>query len=251
MNSNKFIPILGLLILLILAIGSISASEVDSDSIIGDSDANIDLTATQTAVDEIDGSSIDDEENTDEVIANVDDESISDNVGSIDDVERKVDVENSLGASADDEILASTVKFTSEGSVTADSLVGRAVLIGGKKYFVSANTTSSMTLCTDSTKADAASVTCAKDVVIYPGEAGAEGVDVYATLIFGENAYGTTSLADGGLEHIVKQLGSAGTADPLNQRATAGWKATHATVRLVEAYMIRIETASTFDVGAN
>ena len=112
MNSNKFIPMLGLLILLILAIGSVSASEVDSDSIIGDSDANIDLTATETAVNEIDGSSIDDEENTDEVIANVDDESISDNVGSIDDVEREVGVENSLGASADDEILASTIQFT-------------------------------------------------------------------------------------------------------------------------------------------
>ena len=111
MNSNKFIPILGLLILLILAIGSISASEVDSDSIIGDSDANIDLAATETAVNEIDGSSIDDEENTDDVIANVNDESISDNIGSIDDVEREVDVESSLGASADDEILASTVKF--------------------------------------------------------------------------------------------------------------------------------------------
>ena len=66
---------LGLLILLILAIGSISASEVDSDSIIGDNEANIDLAATETAVNEIDGSSIDDEENTDEVIANVDDES--------------------------------------------------------------------------------------------------------------------------------------------------------------------------------
>jgi hypothetical protein len=112
MNSNKFIPMLGLLVLLILAIGSISASEVDSDSIIGDSDANIDLTATETAVNEIDGSSIDDEENTDGLIANVDDESISDNVGSIDDVEREVGVENSLGASADDEILASTIQFT-------------------------------------------------------------------------------------------------------------------------------------------
>ena len=112
MNSNKFIPILGLLVLLILAIGSISASEVDSDSIIGDSDANIDLTATQTAVDEIDGSSIDDEENTDGLIANVDDESISGDLGSIDDVEREVGVENSLSVSADDEILASTIQFT-------------------------------------------------------------------------------------------------------------------------------------------
>ncbi|MBO7518180.1 MAG: hypothetical protein J6T31_03635, partial [Methanobrevibacter sp.] len=112
MNSNKFIPMLGLLILLILAIGSISASEVDSDSIIGDSDANIDLTATETAVNEIDGSSIDDEENTDDVIANVGDDSISDNVGSIDDVEREVGVENSLSVSADDEILASAIQFT-------------------------------------------------------------------------------------------------------------------------------------------
>ena len=137
-----------------------------------------------------------------------------------------------------------TVKFTSDGTVAAGSLVGRAVLIGGKKYFVSENTASSMTLCTDSTKASAASVTCSKDTIIYPGEAGAEGVDVYATLLFGENAYGTTSLANGGLEHIVKQLGSAGSSDPLNQRATVGWKATKVTVRLVEAFMIRIETAA-------
>ncbi len=81
--------------------------------------------------------------------------------------------------------------------------------------------------------------------------AGASGIDVYSTLVLGDNAYGVVDIQGGGLEHIVKQLGSAGTADPLNQRATAGWKATHATIRLVEAYMIRIETASTFDVGAN
>ncbi len=80
---------------------------------------------------------------------------------------------------------------------------------------------------------------------IFEGE-GADGVDVYATLIIGDNAYGTTEISGGGLQHIVKQLGSAGTADPLNQRATAGWKATKAAVRLVEPYMVRIETASTF-----
>ena len=78
-------------------------------------------------------------------------------------------------------------------------------------------------------------------------EAGAEGRPVYATLLFGENAYGTTEIVGGGLEHIVKQLGSAGTADPLNQRATVGWKATKAAVRLVEPFMIRIETASSFN----
>ncbi len=81
---------------------------------------------------------------------------------------------------------------------------------------------------------------------IFPGEAGLEGCDVYATLILADNAYGTTEIAGGGLQHIVKQLGSAGTSDPLNQRASAGWKATKAAVRLVEPYMVRIETASTF-----
>ena len=80
--------------------------------------------------------------------------------------------------------------------------------------------------------------------------AGASGVDVYATLILGADAYGVTEITGGGLEHIVKQLGSAGTADPLNQRATAGWKATKTAERLVEQYMIRIETASTFGTAS-
>jgi N4-gp56 family major capsid protein len=76
--------------------------------------------------------------------------------------------------------------------------------------------------------------------------AGASSRDVYSTLVIGDDAYGTTSLSGGGLEHIVKQLGSAGTADPLNQRATGGFKATKAAVRLVEEYMVRIETCASY-----
>lgn len=81
---------------------------------------------------------------------------------------------------------------------------------------------------------------------IYPGEGAQEGASVYSTLVIGANAYGVTELENGGLEHIVKQLGSAGTADPLNQRASAGWKATKTAERLVENYMIRIESCSSF-----
>lgn len=76
-----------------------------------------------------------------------------------------------------------------------------------------------------------------------------EKIDVYSTLILGANAYGVTSVEGGGLETIVKQLGSGGTADPLNQRATAGWKATKTAERLVEQFMVRIETGSTFSDG--
>ena len=76
--------------------------------------------------------------------------------------------------------------------------------------------------------------------------AGSEGRDVYATLILGDNAYATTEIEGGGLTLIVKQLGSGGASDPLDQRASVAWKATKAAVRLQEAYMVRIETTSTF-----
>ena len=81
--------------------------------------------------------------------------------------------------------------------------------------------------------------------------AGNGGRAVYSTLILGDNAYGVTEISGGGLEHIVKQLGSAGTADALNQRASAGWKATKVAERLVEPYMVRIESCSTFNPTAN
>ena len=70
---------------------------------------------------------------------------------------------------------------------------------------------------------------------------------IYSTLILGDNAYGVTEITGGGLQHIVKQLGSAGTADPIDQRATAGWKATKVAERLVDNYMVRIESVSTFN----
>ena len=75
--------------------------------------------------------------------------------------------------------------------------------------------------------------------------AGAGGADVFSTLILGDDAYGITEITGGGLEHIVKQHGSAGTADPLNQRATCGWKATKTAELLVPQYIVRIETTAT------
>ena len=148
-------------------------------------------------------------------------------------------------------------------SVEGRELVGRAVLIydaseGSWQYAVITGWTTSpgvLYLFLDRPllaggKGSTPFVATTEDKV-YPGEAGLAGRDVYATLVMGDNAYGTTELTGGGLEHIVKQLGSAGTADPLNQRATVGWKATKAAARLVEAFMVRIETASTFEVGAN
>jgi len=125
----------------------------------------------------------------------------------------------------------------------AEKLAGRNIIVSGElREIVSASAAAagSATITVDS------AVTVAAKAIIYPGEGGQNGISVYSTLILGANAYGVTELENGGLEHIVKQLGSAGTADPLNQRASAGWKATKTAERLVENYMIRVESCSTF-----
>lgn len=76
------------------------------------------------------------------------------------------------------------------------------------------------------------------------GTAVANKRDVYSTLILADDAYGITDISGGGLQHIVKQLGSAGSGDPLDQRATVGWKATKTAEILVQQYMVRIETTA-------
>lgn len=80
--------------------------------------------------------------------------------------------------------------------------------------------------------------------------AGKDGSAIYCTMIVGANAYGVTEIEGMGLQHIVKQKGSAGTADALDQRSTVGWKATKTAERLVEEYMLRIEHSSA-TYGAN
>ena len=88
------------------------------------------------------------------------------------------------------------------------------------------------------------STTAAADAMICGRSAGSDGSAVFCTLVLGANAYGVTEIEGGGLQHIVKQLGYGD--DPLNQRSSVGWKATKAAERLVEAYMIRIESGSAF-----
>ena len=67
---------------------------------------------------------------------------------------------------------------------------------------------------------------------------------VFSTLVFGEGAYGVTEISGGGLQTIVKQKGSAGTADPLDQRSSVGWKAIKTAELLVPNYICAIESKS-------
>lgn len=146
-----------------------------------------------------------------------------------------------------------TKTFTIQTALTAGeatALTGRKIIVKGYLYTVASAAAGSAGAATI-TVVEAVSGAPTNGEIIYPGEAGAKGRAVYSTLILGADAYGTTEIEGGGLEFIVKQLGSAGTADPLNQRSTTGWKATKVTELLVDDYILRLETASTFDEAAN
>ena len=74
---------------------------------------------------------------------------------------------------------------------------------------------------------------------------GLSGADVYGTIIFGRNAMGITRISGAALINIVKPLGSGGATDPLNQRATSGWKLTFIGKILQQPWIVRIEHGAT------
>ena len=71
---------------------------------------------------------------------------------------------------------------------------------------------------------------------------GAEGADVASVIVLGQYAYGVTSLKGAKPRVIVKPAGSAGTADPLDQISTVGWKMDGFGAKLLQPeYAVRIE----------
>lgn len=146
---------------------------------------------------------------------------------------RTLSVNNAAGYTGS----VSAVKFDG-GTVAENALAGRYILLNGVRAKVTANTADTLTI-------EAADFgTVADNAVIYPGEGGADGLAVFGTLILGDGAYGVTEVTGGGLEIIVKQRGSSGAADPLDQRSSVGWKAIKTAEMLIENYLVRIESVS-------
>lgn len=80
---------------------------------------------------------------------------------------------------------------------------------------------------------------------VFEGE-GADSVDVASVIVLGQYAYGVTSLTGAHPRVIVKPAGSAGSADPLDQVSTVGWKMDGFGVKLLQPeYAVRIECGFT------
>ena len=127
-----------------------------------------------------------------------------------------------------------TVNFDG-GTVAADALVGKTVVICGRSARVTANTPSSMTL-------DIA-VTADDNAVIYP-EGGDSGQAVYGTIFLGKDAYGIIDPEGAGLEMIVHSKDEIG--GPLNQYSTVGYKLSTSSRILYEDRMVMVESCSSF-----
>ena len=74
-----------------------------------------------------------------------------------------------------------------------------------------------------------------------------DDTDVHCIVIFGEGSFGGVKLGgkDTPVEFIAHKPGSAGSADPLNQRGSAGWKAPQAGKIKDETQMLRLEIGVT------
>lgn len=73
---------------------------------------------------------------------------------------------------------------------------------------------------------------------------GEGGIDVYSTLFFGANAAGAIALDGHSLKSYYKGLGSAGTADPVDQQQSMGWKVAFGTKIIQQPFMLRYESAA-------
>lgn len=84
--------------------------------------------------------------------------------------------------------------------------------------------------------------------IICGKNAGKDGSAVFSTLIIGAHAYATTEIEGGGLEHITKPLGYGN--DPLNQRASCGWKASKVAHIIGDEFMVRVESGGAYSATA-
>lgn len=142
-----------------------------------------------------------------------------------------------------------TATATELGSAGIAALANKYVVIAGQRRKIAsaaaAQTPANGTILT----LDAAltgvddKAAAMNSITIYPDGGGIIGNPVAATLVLGKNAYGLIDI-DGSMavQSIVKAVGSGGTADPLNQVSTCGWKIPAFTSKiLMPNWMIRIE----------
>lgn len=152
---------------------------------------------------------------------------------------------NKVAAATTNSVSFSLKNAPTEAEAAYLSKAGNPLCIGDGSYTIDSFDASNNTV----TLAESASL--AAGAIVYSEDAGSvdattkAAMDVHSTLIFGKDAYGVVDVAgSGALQIIIKPHGSAGTQDPLDQRATVGAKvAAYTAAILNDLWILRIEHA--------
>ena len=147
---------------------------------------------------------------------------------------RTLKVNNASGYSG----AITSVAFDS-GTVAADALIGREIMINGITAVVTDNTSSALTFASTNFGS------IADDTVIYPGEGGAGGRAIYATYAFGKEPFVRIDSEGGALQMITHDQHEIG--GPLDQFSTIGYKLdTNGATVLYPERVLRIMSGSTY-----
>ena len=135
-------------------------------------------------------------------------------------------------------VLMLNVQYTSGGNNVVTPMCIESVDYKNKKIKFRWNPDATIT----------ANWTTAKTLKIVPYGGGSGGADVYSTLVYAQNSYGSVELGGTGrnVRIIIKPVGSSGAEDPLDQRGTIAWKVQgFCTVILQDDFIVRIESGAT------
>ena len=172
---------------------------------------------------------------------------------------------NSLTAAATYDRAAKSIKLAAS-SITSD----QARLLTGKLVYVYRNVVAdtdekNFIACIDhidvptqtvflrwdpaGSDAEAAKWTTSNSLAIKVyGDVGNSSIPIFSTIVYGQNAYGSVELGGTGrnVEIIIKEPGSSGSEDPINQRGSLAWKVKgFCSVILQDDFIVRIESAAT------
>jgi len=150
---------------------------------------------------------------------------------------------------------AAARKVTFSNTITHDN----ARALTGKLVAVTNSDTTTL-MCIDRVDASAKTITFrwmpddtvsenwGSGTTIIPTGGAADGSNIYGTVIYGQNAFGDIELGKGGenVKIIINPPGSAGAADPLEQRGTIAWKVKgFCCTILQDAFIVRLEHGAT------
>lgn len=138
---------------------------------------------------------------------------------------------------------------TSLTPAQAEAIAGKVVVltttVDGKTYIENVVIRDAEANVVTLDSVPAVAPTSTSKITAYAG--GKDGCAVYATIFLGKGAYKVVKLDNNNVEVIVKNRGSSGSADPLDQRSTVGWKAIGFAAKIaIPEYIVRVESGSFF-----